>query len=747
MVSQDSRRYSGAHWRKAARFWPGPLTLVLRGGEGRLPDELRGREGGIAVRHTSHRGVAQLVKASGRLLSEVEAGSGYVVVDNRIALSVLDDHRLASARDKKGRDEFARGALAGAVTGGEGRPSIETLLHSLMDRYTLHSHPISVALAVCRGGWEKVVAAAYGDAAMVGYRTPGVELAIALKAEIERFVRERGARPRLVFLQSHGIIASSDSVEDVISMTEEVALRFEGMMGVDYSRYRLATKVSSLVNAMDGGSRVAWPTSDATLLEALKSSRDLLLLPPSCPDKQVYCGTGVVELADTGDPAPLQSYAERFHEPPRVVIHKDEMFLIAGNVRKAKDRIEAAAGLGAEVVCLPEMYRTPYFCQTEDHANFALAETVPGPSTEALSRVAKEEKVAVVVPVFERRAPGVYHNSAAVIDADGRLAGLYRKMHIPDDPLFYEKFYFAPGDLGFRAFDVRGARIGILVCWDQWFPEAARLTALAGAQILFYPTAIGWLPAEKAEHGAQQQAAWEAIQRSHAIANGVYVCAVNRVGHEGPAGGGIEFWGGSFVADPGGRIVAKAGQGEEVLVPRRVVPSQNSTRTTPVSSAAVALSTTAPVRMAPGAGEVRLVVGGVRSFAIVTCTGAETAEFPAASRAVAVRVRQDGSQSWQYIFDADAPAGSRKSVPVEIGSDQMILLLFGTGIRGRSELAGVQVKVGSVSAEVLYAGPQSSFAGLDQVNVRIPSSISRGELDIALTVDSEAANIVTVNLK
>jgi N-carbamoylputrescine amidase len=238
----------------------------------------------------------------------------------------------------------------------------------------------------------------------------------------------------------------------------------------------------------------------------------------------------------------------------------------AENLRKAIAGVREARARGAEIVCLEELFRSQYFCQTEDHGHFALAEPVPGPSTEVLSKLAAELGVVIIASLFERRAEGLYHNTAAIIDADGRYLGKYRKMHIPDDPQYYEKFYFTPGDLGFLAWDTKFGRIGVLVCWDQWYPEAARLTALAGAQILFYPTAIGWLSAEKAEHGAQQQAAWEAIQRSHAIANGVYVCAANRVGHEGPAGGGIEFWGGSFVADPGGRIVAKAGQGEEVLV-------------------------------------------------------------------------------------------------------------------------------------------------------------------------------------
>ncbi len=235
------------------------------------------------------------------------------------------------------------------------------------------------------------------------------------------------------------------------------------------------------------------------------------------------------------------------------------------NLARAVAGVREAAGRGAQIVCLQELFRSQYFCQTEDHDHFALAEPIPGPSTERLCAIASELGVVIVASLFEKRAEGLYHNTAAVIDADGTYLGKYRKMHIPDDPQYYEKFYFTPGDLGFRAWDTRFGRIGVLICWDQWYPEAARLTALSGAQILFYPTAIGWLPGEKDEHGAQQQAAWETIQRSHAIANGVYVCAVNRVGHEGDPAGGLEFWGGSFVADPGGRLVVKAGPGEEVL--------------------------------------------------------------------------------------------------------------------------------------------------------------------------------------
>jgi len=239
----------------------------------------------------------------------------------------------------------------------------------------------------------------------------------------------------------------------------------------------------------------------------------------------------------------------------------------ATNLEKAIAGIEDAAGRGATVVCLQELFLGPYFCQTEDHAHFARAEALPGPTTERLATVARELGVVLVASLFEKRTEGLYHNTAAVLDADGSYLGKYRKMHIPDDPQFYEKFYFTPGDLGFRAWDTRVGRIGVLVCWDQWYPEGARLTALHGAHILFYPTAIGWLPAEKAEYGAAQQEAWTTMRRSHAIANGVFVVAVNRVGHEGePSPGGIEFWGGSFIADPYGRILARAGEGEEVLV-------------------------------------------------------------------------------------------------------------------------------------------------------------------------------------
>jgi N-carbamoylputrescine amidase len=240
--------------------------------------------------------------------------------------------------------------------------------------------------------------------------------------------------------------------------------------------------------------------------------------------------------------------------------------------------IRSAAAQGAEVVCLQELFASRYFCQTEDTRFFDLAETIPGPSTQACAAVAKELGVVVIAPVFERRASGLYHNSAAVIDVTGELVGLYRKLHIPDDPQYYEKFYFAPGDLGYQVFDTSVARIGVLICWDQWYPEAARLTALQGAEIICYPTAIGWLAADRDDEGLAQIDAWRTIQRSHAIANGVYVAAVNRVGHEGETSKGIEFWGGSFVCDPRGQIVAEAAADrDEVVVvecSRRVLEEQ-----------------------------------------------------------------------------------------------------------------------------------------------------------------------------
>lgn len=238
------------------------------------------------------------------------------------------------------------------------------------------------------------------------------------------------------------------------------------------------------------------------------------------------------------------------------------------NLGSAIANVEEAARRGAKVVCLPELFRSQYFCQTEDTALFDLAEPVPGPSTEALGKIASKCNVVMIVPVFERRTAGIYHNSVVVIDGDGSIAGLYRKMHIPDDPAYYEKFYFTPGDKGFQAIQTSAGKIGTLICWDQWYPEAARLTTLQGAEMLFYPTAIGWHPSEKAQEGESQRNAWQTIQRSHAIANGVFVASVNRVGHEkSDAGGdGIEFWGSSFVCDPFGTVLAEASVDKEEIL-------------------------------------------------------------------------------------------------------------------------------------------------------------------------------------
>lgn len=243
------------------------------------------------------------------------------------------------------------------------------------------------------------------------------------------------------------------------------------------------------------------------------------------------------------------------------------------NLHRALEFVAQAAGKGANVVCLPELFQTQYFCQREDAGLFDLAEPIPGPTTASLAEAAKKHGIVLVASLFEKRAPGLYHNTAAIFDGDAGLLGLYRKMHIPDDPLFYEKYYFTPGDLGFKAFDTRSGRIGTLVCWDQWYPEGARLTALKGASILFYPTAIGWHPAEKAEFGVAQHDAWRTVQRGHAIANGVFVAAVNRVGFETgnirgneASGQGLEFWGGSFLADPFGRILAEGSHDKEEIL-------------------------------------------------------------------------------------------------------------------------------------------------------------------------------------
>jgi len=240
------------------------------------------------------------------------------------------------------------------------------------------------------------------------------------------------------------------------------------------------------------------------------------------------------------------------------------------NLKKTLGLVERAARSGAQIICTQELFGSQYFCQSENHDFFKLAEKIPGPTTAAFQKLAKKHAVVIIASLFEKRAAGVYHNTAAVIDADGSLLGIYRKMHIPDDPLFYEKFYFTPGDLGFKVWPTRYGKIGVLICWDQWYPEAARLTAMQGAEILFYPTAIGWHPSEKQEYGERQHGAWETIQRSHAVANGCFVASVNRVGHEiisSVGGPGLEFWGQSFVAGTSGEILAKASiENEEVLI-------------------------------------------------------------------------------------------------------------------------------------------------------------------------------------
>ena len=244
------------------------------------------------------------------------------------------------------------------------------------------------------------------------------------------------------------------------------------------------------------------------------------------------------------------------------------------NLQKAIAKVREAAAKGAQIVCLQELFTSLYFCDVENYDNFKLAEAIPGPSTDELSKLAKELNVVIIASLFEKRAAGVYHNTAAIIDADGSLLGLYRKMHIPDDPLYYEKFYFTPGDLGFRAWQTKYAKIGVLVCWDQWYPEGARLSSLGGANILFYPTAIGWHPSEKQDFGAGQLDAWRTIQRSHAIANGVFVAAVNRVGLEGSPESGLEFWGHSFVCDPFGQILAEASSDKEEILLVECDPSR-----------------------------------------------------------------------------------------------------------------------------------------------------------------------------
>ena len=238
------------------------------------------------------------------------------------------------------------------------------------------------------------------------------------------------------------------------------------------------------------------------------------------------------------------------------------------NLKKAKSFIEEAAKKGAKVICLPELFRSPYFCQTEDITNFDLAESIPGKSTGEIGEVAKRHKVSVIVPLFEKKAPGLYFNSIVLIDNNGEIKGKYRKMHIPDDPGFYEKFYFTPGDLGYKSIPVESGNVGTLICWDQWYPEAARLTALEGAEIIFYPTAIGWHPAEKSKHGKKQYESWITVQRGHAIANGVYIAVANRIGTEKVSkdSAGIEFWGQSFICDPQGVIIAQASLDKEEII-------------------------------------------------------------------------------------------------------------------------------------------------------------------------------------
>jgi N-carbamoylputrescine amidase len=244
------------------------------------------------------------------------------------------------------------------------------------------------------------------------------------------------------------------------------------------------------------------------------------------------------------------------------------------NLGKAIQGIRDAGQRGAEIICLQELFRSQYFCREENAELFNLAETIPGPSTEALGAIAKELQVSIVASLFEKRAQGLYHNTAAILDADGSLIGTYRKMHIPDDPLYFEKFYFTPGDLGFQNFNTRYSRIGVLVCWDQWYPEGARITSLQGANVLFYPTAIGWHPSEKAQYGEAQLDAWRTVQRAHAISNGIFVAAVNRTGFEGPHDNGLEFWGNSFVADPFGRVMAQAPTSEEHVLVAECDPKQ-----------------------------------------------------------------------------------------------------------------------------------------------------------------------------
>jgi len=300
-----------------------------------------------------------LIKASGCLLSEVEDGGGYVRVDNNKALAILDDPEVAQATDKRAGDAAASRLAGRSVTSGVGRPSIEMLMHSLMDKYTLHTHPISATVAMCSAGWEKRLTGAFDGSAAVGYRTPGLALALELRKAVEGHVRTHGRKPSLVFLQNHGIIVSSDTPEEVVRITEDVSQRLEAKSGMDLSRYRLTTKVAALVNSLDDGNRIAWVTSDEYLTGILARDKGLFLIPPFCPDKQVYCGTGVVELSSLEDAGPLKAYAEKHHEPPRVIIYEGKMFFISKNVRKAKEMEEAMKfhamileKAGGEISCL-----------------------------------------------------------------------------------------------------------------------------------------------------------------------------------------------------------------------------------------------------------------------------------------------------------------------------------------------------------------------------------------------------------
>jgi N-carbamoylputrescine amidase len=256
---------------------------------------------------------------------------------------------------------------------------------------------------------------------------------------------------------------------------------------------------------------------------------------------------------------------------PKVIVGIIQMSCVKEkdiNLQKAIQKIKEAAARGAQIVCLQELFTSLYFCDVEDYENFLLAEPIPGPATESLQAIAREYRIVVIASLFEKRTQGIYHNTTAVIDADGTYMGKYRKMHIPDDPSFYEKFYFTPGDLGYKVFETKYAKIGVLICWDQWYPEAARITSLMGAEILFYPTAIGWSTTQDLPTNEEQYNAWQTIQRSHAVANGVHVVSVNRVGFE--QNGAMKFWGGSFISNPFGKILYQAGHDQEEVVVQEI---------------------------------------------------------------------------------------------------------------------------------------------------------------------------------